>query len=49
MSAELKAEELRMQLVRLLTYVLNMQEDFPELPWQDLPDQYEQIVWRYAR
>lgn len=38
----------RMQVVRLLTYVINMQEDFPELEWPELPDKYDEITWRYA-
>ena len=36
------------QTVRLLVYVLNMQEDYPDLPWPELPDQYDESTWRAA-
>lgn len=35
-----------MQVIRLLNYVLNMQEDYPELPWPSLPDDYHEATWR---
>jgi hypothetical protein len=38
----------RMQLIRLLTYVINMQEDNPHLSWPDLPDNYDEMTWRYV-
>lgn len=40
--------EARMQVVRLLSYVLNMQEDLPDLPWPELPDRYDEMTWRYV-
>lgn len=36
----------RMQVVRLLNYVLNTQEDYPGLPWPPLPDEYDEMTWR---
>jgi hypothetical protein len=36
------------QLVRLLNYVINMQEDHPDLGWDDLPDRYDEVIWRYV-
>lgn len=46
----LKADkhELTLKLVRLLAYVLNMQDDNPDLDWPQLPDAYPDLVWRYA-
>lgn len=41
-------DELTFKLVRLLAYVINMQDDHPELAWPDLPDSYSEMVWRYA-
>ncbi len=40
--------DLFFMVVRLLTYVHNMQQDFPDLDWEDLPDRYPEIMWRYA-
>jgi hypothetical protein len=41
-------DELTFKLVRLLTYVINMQEDFPDLDWPEFPDSYSDLLWRYA-
>lgn len=43
-----QSESARMQVVRLLTYVRNMQQDFPDLPWPALPDRYDEMTWRYV-
>lgn len=43
-----KQADVTWQLVRLLAYVLNMQEDHPEVDWPELPDSYSEMVWRYA-
>lgn len=42
-------DEARMQVVRLIVYILNMKEDFPTLPWPELPDDYDEMTWRYAK
>lgn len=47
-TAKQKETEYFYQLVRLLTYVHNMQTDYPDLPWPDYPDQYSEMTWRYA-
>lgn len=36
------------ELVRLLNYVINMQEDHPDFDWPDLPDRYSELLWRYV-
>lgn len=41
-------DQARMQVVRLLAYVLDMKEDYPTLPWRELPDEYDPVTWRYA-
>ncbi len=38
----------RFKLIRLLTYVVNAQRDYPELEWEPLPDTYDEMTWRYA-
>lgn len=43
-----QSDTARMQVVRLLTYVRNMQQDYPELPWPELPDYYDEMTWRYV-
>lgn len=35
-------------LVRLLNYVMNMREDFPDVDWPDLPDVYDKKIWQAA-
>lgn len=35
-------------LIRLLNYVLNMREDFADLDWPDLPDEYGSKIWKAA-
>lgn len=49
-NSELKARntELFFMVVRLLGYVRNMQSDYPDLQYPDLPDEYSELMWRYA-
>lgn len=35
-------------LVRLINYMLNMREDYPDLQWPDLPDIYDKKIWQAA-
>jgi hypothetical protein len=37
-----------MKVVRLLVYIRNMREDYPDLEWPGLPDNYSELVWRYV-
>jgi hypothetical protein len=41
-------QELTFKLVRLLAYVMNLREDYPQVEWPDLPDSYSEMIWRYA-
>ena len=47
---QLKREkgDLTFKLVRLLAYVINMKDDHPDLDWPPLPDDYAELIWRYA-
>lgn len=44
----LDKQDVTFKLVRLLAYVINMQDDYPDMIWPDLPDSYSEMVWRYS-
>lgn len=37
-----------MKVVRLLVYIRNMRQDYPDLNWPELPDNYSELTWRYV-
>jgi hypothetical protein len=41
-------QDLTFKLVRLLAYVINLQDDYPDMAWPDFPDSYSDMVWKYA-
>lgn len=45
---KIRNRDLHLKLVRLLAYMINMQDDHPDFGWPDLPDNYDEMVWRYV-
>jgi hypothetical protein len=41
-------QDLTFKLVRLIAYVINMQDDHPDMAWPEFPDTYSGLVWKYA-
>ena len=41
-------DELFGQLTRLMAYVHDMQVEYPDINWPEMPDRYSETLWRRA-